>query len=91
MKTKNDDLFIKNSELSMEFSKYVLEHPEMDEVLNGAKVVIFLPEFDLDLKDFNLRMAKDIEAEGGEVLFVRVKDLSPKVTSRLIGVEFATP
>jgi hypothetical protein len=91
MKTKKDDFFTRNSDLSMEFSKYVLEHPEMDEVLNGAKVVIFLPEFDLDLKDFNLRMAKDIEAEGGEVLFIRVKDLSPKVTSRLIGVEFATP
>jgi len=36
-------------------------------------------------------MAKDIEAEGGEVLFIRVKDLSPKITSRLIGVEIATP
>ena len=91
MKTKKDDFFTRNSDRSREFSKYVLEHPEMDEVLNGAKVVIFLPEFDLDLKDFNLRMAKDIEAEGGEVLFIRVKDLSPKVTSRLIGVEFATP
>jgi hypothetical protein len=87
---KKDDVFKRNSDLSMEFSKYVLEHPEMDEVLKGEKVVIFLPEFDPDLKDFNLRMGKDIEAEGGEVLFIRVKDLSPKITSRLIGVEIAT-
>jgi hypothetical protein len=90
MKTKKDDFFQRNSDLSMEFSKYVLEHPEMDEVLKDEKVIIFLPEFDPDLKDFNLRMAKDIEAEGGEVLFIRVKDLSPKITSRLIGVEIAT-
>jgi hypothetical protein len=63
----------------------------MDEALRGEKVVIFLPEFDLELKDFNLRMAKDIESEGGKVVFIRVKDLSPKITSRLIGVEIATP
>ena len=87
MKKKNDDLFTKNSELSMEFSKYVLDHPEMDDLLKEEKMIIFLPEFDHDLKDFNLRMGKDIMAEGGEVLYVKVKELSPKVTSRLIGVE----
>jgi hypothetical protein len=54
----------------MEFSKYVLEHPEMDEALEGEKVVIFLPEFDPELKDFNLRMAKDIESEGGKVVLL---------------------
>ena len=84
---KNDDFFTKNSELSMEFSKYVLGRPEMDDLLTEEKVIIFLPEFDPDLKDFNMRMGKDIEAEGGEVLYVKVKELSPKVTSRLIGVE----
>jgi hypothetical protein len=87
MKTQNDDLFIKNSELSMEFSKYVLDHPEMDDLLTEERVIIFLPEFDPGLMDFNLRMAKEVEAEGGEVLYVKVKELSPKVTSRLIGVE----
>jgi hypothetical protein len=81
------DRYRKSSELSMEFSKYVLDHPEMDEVLTGEKVIIFLPEFDPELKDFNLRMAKDSESEGGEVLYVKVKELSPKVASRLIGVE----
>jgi len=32
-------------------------------------------------------MGRDIEAEGGKVLYVKVKYLSPKVTSRLVGVE----
>ncbi|MBM4137661.1 MAG: hypothetical protein FJ241_12660, partial [Nitrospira sp.] len=68
MKTKSEDFFLKNSELSMEFSKYVIEHPEIDEILTEEKVVIFLPEFDHKLRDFNVKMAKDIEAEGGKVL-----------------------
>ena len=89
MKKQKDDIFMRNSELSMEFSKYVLEHPEMDELLTGEKVIIFLPEFDSELKEFNMRMAKDIETEGREVLFVKVKHLSPKITSRLVGVELA--
>ena len=91
MKAKNDDFFRKNSELSMEFSKYVLDHSEMDDLLAGERVVIFLPEFDPRLKDFNLRMAKEIEAEGRKVLYIKVKELSPKVSSRLIGVEIGIP
>lgn len=87
MKTKTEDFFMRNSELSTEFSKYVLEHPEIDEILTEEKVIIFLPEFDPELKDFNLNMAKDIEDAGGKVLYVKVKQLSPKVTSRLVGVE----
>jgi hypothetical protein len=73
--------------LSIEFSKYVLEHPEIDKLLTGDKVVIFLPDYDPELRDFNIKMAKDIEAEGGKVIYVKVKQLSPKITSRLIGVE----
>lgn len=87
MKSKIDDFFGRNSELSAEFSKYVLEHPEMDEILTEEKVIIFLPEFDTELKDFNMSMAKDIEIAGGKVLYVKVKQLSPRVTSRLVGVE----
>ena len=87
MKKKSDYFFMKNSELSLEFSKYVLEHPEMDEVLTEEKLIIFLPEFDHELKEFNLIMAKEIEAGGGKVLYVRVKQLTPKVSSRLVGVE----
>jgi hypothetical protein len=89
MKIQDEDFFNRNAELSVEFSKYVLEHPEIDELLSGEKVVIFLPEFDPELRDFNMRMATEIETEGGKVLYVKVKQLSPKITSRLIGVEVA--
>ena len=87
METRENEFFARNSELSMEFSKYVLEHPEMDDLLTEEAVVVFLPEFDAELADFNSRMAKEIEGEGGRVLYVKVKQMAPKISSRLMGVE----
>ena len=89
MRVQNELYMKGNSELSIEFSKYVLEHPEIDELFNEGRIIIFLPEFDPELKEFNIEMGKNIEAEGGKVLYVKVKQLSPKITSRLIGVEVA--
>jgi phage pi2 protein 07 len=90
MEKHRDEFFEKNNELSIEFSKYVLEHPEMEDLLSEERIIVFLPEFDSDLRDFNTRMGRDIEGEGGKVLYVKMKRLSPKISSRLIGVEIAT-
>jgi len=87
METQKNEFFTRNSELSIEFSKYILEHPEIDNVLTEQAVVVFLPEFDTELTNFNLRMAKEIESEGGRVLYVKVKQMAPQITSRLMGVE----
>jgi len=87
METQKNEFFTRNSELSIEFSKYVLEHPEMDDLLTEEAAVVFLPEFDAELTDFNLKMGKEIESEGGTVLYVKVKQMAPKITSRLVGVE----
>ena len=87
MDTQENEFFTRNSELSIEFSKYVLEHPEMDDLLTEVAVVVFLPEFDAELADFNSKMAKDIEGEGGKVVYIKVKQMAPKIFSRLIGVE----
>lgn len=87
METQQDEFFTRNSELSIEFSKYVLEHPEMDDLLTEDMVVVFLPEFDAELRDFNLKMAKEVKSEGGKVLYVKVKQIAAKISSRLIGVE----
>ena len=87
METQENEFFTRNSELSIEFSKYVLEHPEMDDLLTEEAVVVFLPEFDAELADFNSKMAKDIEGEGGKVVYIKVKQMAPKIFSRLIGVE----
>lgn len=90
MTIREDEFFQKNNELSHELSKYVIEHPEMDPLLAGQSVVVFLPEFDPDLREFNIRMAREIESEGGNVLYVKVKQMMPKVTSRLVGVEVSS-
>lgn len=87
MMNQNDEFFLRNSELSIEFSKYVIEHPEFDELISGDRVVIFLPEYDPALRAFNMKMAKDIESEGGKVVYVKVQQMSPKISSRLIGVQ----
>ena len=89
MRAISEEFFEKNSELSIEFSKYVLEHPEIEDLLSEEKVIIFLPEYDSELRDFNTRMGRDIEAEGGRVMYIKLKDLSPRISSRLIGVEVA--
>ena len=87
METVTNQFFIRNSELSVEFSKYVLEHPEVDDLLTEDTIVVFLPEFDAELKDFNLKVAREIESDSGKVLFVKVKQMAREVSSRLIGVE----
>ena len=87
METESNQFFVRNSELSVEFSKYVLEHPEVDDLLTEDTIVVFVPEFDAELKDFNLKVAREIESDGGKVLFVKVKQMAREVSSRLIGVE----
>ncbi len=87
METETNQFFVRNSELSVEFSKYVLEHPEVDDLLTEDTVVVFLTEFDAELRDFNLKVAREIESDGGKVLFVKVKQMARDVSSRLIGVE----
>jgi len=91
MKEKVEEFFTRNSELSIEFSKYVLEHPELDDQIPEDGVLIFLPEYDKELKEFNLRVAQELEKEGGEVIYVKVREMAPKIASRLVGVDVETP
>ncbi len=76
--------------MSTEFSKYVLEHPEIDELLTDETIVVFLPEFDAELRAFNLKIAKEVENQGDRVLYVKVKEMMTNVPTRLIGVEIDT-
>jgi len=45
-----------------------------------------LPEFDLDLKKFNLELGKKLEANGVKVVYVKIEKLKPKILSRIEGV-----
>jgi hypothetical protein len=77
----------RNIELSAEFSRYLFEHPEIEEKIPAGAEIVLLPEFDKELKAFNIKLGKDIEAEGGKVAYVSIKSMLPKSLSRIEAVE----
>lgn len=77
----------RNIELSAEFSRYLFEHPEIEENIPVNAEIILLPEFDQELKEFNLKMGKDIKAEGGKVMYIKIQNIRPKALSRIEKIE----
>ena len=66
---------------------------EVDHILNKMRAAIenselvLVPEFDLELREFNLSLGKKIESEGGKVTYIVIKNIHPKTYSRLADVE----
>ncbi len=77
----------RNIELSAEFSRYLFEHPEVEEKISVDAEVVLLPEFDKELKEFNLQLGKNIEKEGGKVIYISIKEIRPKKLSRIEKIE----
>ena len=86
---ETEDFFSVNSELSIKFSKFVLEHPEVDYSLDEDSAIIFLPDYSPQLKAFNLGIANELIKEDRKVIYVRVKNMKPRQISALEGVEIA--
>ncbi|PIQ94370.1 MAG: hypothetical protein COS27_08380 [Nitrospirae bacterium CG02_land_8_20_14_3_00_41_53] len=85
--SKEKEMIERNIELSAEFSRYLFEHPEIEEKIPVDVEIILLPGFDEELKEFNLRLGKDIEANGGRVVYISIKEIRPKALSRIEKVE----
>ena len=83
MMSKEKELIERNIEISAEFSRYLFEHPELEEKLPVGAEVILLPDFDKQLKEYNLKLGKAIESEQGEVVYVAIKNMRPKLLSRI--------
>ena len=84
---RNTTLVEKNIELSFEFTRYLLDHPELeDRIPKGAQVVL-LPEYDEKLKRFNMQTAKKQREEGQPVVYVSIKRLAFDRASRLVGTK----
>jgi hypothetical protein len=83
MMSKEKELIERNIEISAEFSRYLFEHPELEEKLPVGAEVILLPDFDKQLKEYNLKLGKAIESEQGEVVYVAIKSMRPKLLSRI--------
>jgi hypothetical protein len=84
---KEKEMIERNLDLSAEFSRYIFEHPEITEKLPLDSEIVLLPEFDAELKGFNLKLGKNIEKEGGKVVYISIKEIRPKVLSRIGKIE----
>jgi len=62
---------------SVEFDRYLLEHPEVLEQIPENAEIYFLPEDDPDLSQENLKIAESQKTEGKKVVFVKIGRLSP--------------
>lgn len=78
------ELFEKNVVLSTEFSRYLLEHPEVAQGIPKDAIVVILPEYDQKLAEENLRIAEARREQNQPMVLVRVKRLAPARKSRLI-------
>ncbi len=78
------ELFEKNLELTSEFSRYVLEHPEVARRIPKDAIVVILPEYDQELAEENLKIVKARREENQPMIVVRVKKLAPPRKSRLV-------
>ena len=86
MENAEKEITEKNLELSAEFSRYLFDNPDMEESIPPGTEVIFLPEYDRELKDHNLELGKRLESDGVQVAYVKIENLKPRVLSRIEGV-----
>jgi hypothetical protein len=84
---KESRLIEKNLELSFEFTRYLLAHPEMERKIPKGAQVVLLPDYDEKLRRFNLKNSKRQREEGQPLIYVRIKKLNPERRSRLVGTK----
>lgn len=93
MKVNNKTLTDKIIELSTEFGKYLLDHPEVSDKIPPDAQIVFINRSPggSELTKYNLRLAKLAKQEKRPLVLVKIKGLYPKEQSRLIKpeVEFA--
>jgi hypothetical protein len=80
------EMLQQNIELSAEFSRYLFDHPDLEDLIPPDSEIILLPEFDTELKHFNLELGKRLESAGSKVVYIRIEKLGPKILSRIEGV-----
>jgi hypothetical protein len=73
----------KNISLSIEFSKYIFEHPELEDMIPKGAQVVLLPEYDKKLSEYNLMIAAEQHEEGQPVVYVKINRLLAPRLSRV--------
>jgi hypothetical protein len=80
---KEKEIVQRNIELSTEFSRYLFEHPELEDKISPGVEIVLLPEFDPELKIFNLELGRNLEESGTAIVYIRITKLKPKILSRI--------
>lgn len=78
------ETFEKNLVLTTEFNRYILENPKVAKRIPKDAIVVILPEYDQELAEENLKMAKARKEQNQPMVLVRVKNLTPARKSRLV-------
>lgn len=72
-------------ELTTEFARYVVEHPEVDETLPERSYIYFEVAGETEFNRYSRELAeKQLREEGLPIVCVRIKGLLPPQGSRLI-------
>ena len=72
-------------ELTAEFAKYLLDHPEIDATLPEDSYIYFLVDGEPEVNEYSQQLADRREREEGVVaVCVQLKGLAPPQGSRLI-------
>ncbi len=80
----DQELFMKNQQLSTELELYLSEHPELEERIPDNAMIVLLPEYDKELSSKNLDLAIKNKEKGQTIVYVKVRSLR---TSRIEGLE----
>ena len=70
-----EELFRKNHQLSTEFELYLLEHPDVEKKIPNNAMIVLLPDYDRELAEKNMKIAKTTMEEGQVIVYVRVEKL----------------
>ena len=82
---KDTKLMQKNLELSFAFTRYLVAHPELEEKIPKGAQVVLLPDYDEELKRFNLKYAQRQREKDQPVIYLRIKRRATGRSSRLLG------
>ena len=79
----HDEVFAKNLDLSFEFDRYLIAHPQFAEKIPLNALVVLQPKYDLELSEYNLNSAEKNREPGQPIVYVKIDGLRPE-KSRLL-------
>lgn len=68
----------KNLKLSFEFDRYLFEHPKFAEKIPDNALVVLLPQYDEELREYNLRIAQENREPDQQLVLVEITSLKPQ-------------